>query len=225
MNLVPEVYQPAILSPSLEKTFREYITLEVDTQHSDPSHDVAHVERVVYWARKMAISSAAKLEVVIPAAYLHDCVYISKTDPRRSQASRLSADRAVELLGQWKYPAEFFNSIHHAISAHSFSAKIPAESLEAKIVQDADRLDALGAVGIMRAYTMGGIKSRPLFSMTDTFCKNRPPNDQHNTLDHFYTKLLGLADTLHTPMAREEGRRRLKIMDHFLEALQYELNG
>ncbi len=127
---------------------------QVCTENPDPSHDILHVERVVSVAKKLAREEGAKLEVVIPAAYLHDCVYISKTDARRSQASRISADHAMELLKGWNYPAEFLPAVHHAIAAHSFSAKIPPETIEAKVVQDADRLDAMGAVGLCEAFAL-----------------------------------------------------------------------
>jgi len=207
---------------SYESKMREYVQA-LDKEHSDPSHDILHIERVVNLSRKMCVALKASEEVVVPAAYLHDCVYISKVDPRRTQASRISADRAVELLKQWEYPEEYFPAIHHAIVAHSFSAKIPAQSLEAKIVQDADRLDAVGAIGIVRCFTLGALMNRPLYSKVDPFCEDRAPNDQVNTLDHFYVKLLGLVDTLHTDWAKQEGLKRLQVLKVFIQDLKREI--
>lgn len=197
---------------------------QVCLENPDPSHDMLHVERVVGLARKLAAREGAILDVVVPAAYLHDCVYISKTDERRSKASRISADRAVELLQQWGYPAEFHSAIHHAIAAHSFSARIPAETLEAKVVQDADRLDAIGAVGIFRCFAFSGVARRPFYELEDSFCERREPNDQTNTLDHFYTKLLHLHARLNTASAKAEGDRRLVTMNRFLDDLRSEIN-
>lgn len=124
---------------------------EACDENPDPSHDIHHVQRVVKLAKALAQKEGANLEIVVPAAYLHGCVYISKSDNRRKRSSMISADRALE-LAEWNYPAEFFPGIHHAILAHSFSANVPAQTLEAKVVQDADRLDAIGAIGIFRCF-------------------------------------------------------------------------
>ncbi len=207
-----------------EVLMREYIEKVVDLEHKDPSHDVLHVDRVVNVAKIIGREMNANLNVIVPAAYLHDCVYISKTDTRRKEASRISADKAIELLSNWNYPSEFFPEVHHAILAHSYSAGIPASTLEAKIVQDADRLEALGAIGIIRCFTLGGMMGRPLYSKEDPFCITRKANDQQNTLDHFYVKLLGLVDRLHTPWAKKEGLVRTKRLQDFLYSLQVEMS-
>jgi uncharacterized protein len=208
---------------SFEKLFHDYMK-QVCAENPDPSHDILHVERVVNVAKKLAREEGAKLEVVIPAAYLHDCVYISKTDSRRTQASRISADHAMELLKGWNYPAEFLPLIHHAIAAHSFSAKIPTETIEAKVVQDADRLDAMGAVGIFRVFAFSGLSRRALYWPEDPFCETRTPDDSTNTLDHFYVKLLRLHKALNTASAKAEGQRRLQVMEGFLDSLKVELS-
>jgi uncharacterized protein len=205
-----------------ERTFEEYMSNEC-LKNPDPSHDILHVKRVVNIAKKLAIQEKANLQIVIPAAYLHDCVYISKTDERRRQASRISADKAVELLAKWTYPKDLLPGIHHAISAHSFSAKIKAESMEAKVVQDADRLDAMGATGIFRCFAFSGLANRPLCRIDDPFCKERSPDDSDNTLDHFFSKLLHLQGKLNTPSARIEGALRLQTMNIFLDSLRREL--
>lgn len=207
-----------------EHLFEDHMTKICDA-NPDPSHDILHVKRVVDLAKALAKSEGAKLEVVVPAAYLHDCVYISKTDSRRTQASRLSAERAVELLREWQYPTDetTLREIHHAVAAHSFSARIAPETLEAKIVQDADRLDAMGAVGIFRCFAFSGLARRGLCEPIDPFCKSRTPNDQTNTLDHFFTKLLRLQDGLNTASAKREGQHRLTAMQSYLAALEREL--
>jgi uncharacterized protein len=207
---------------NFETQFETYMR-ELCTAHPDPSHDILHVQRVVALAKKLGNVEKAEMKIVVPAAYLHDCVYISKTDERRTKASRISADRAIELLKEWNYPEEFSPAIHHAISAHSFSAKIPAETLEAKIVQDADRLDAMGAVGIFRCFAFSGLARRPFYNVEDPFCLKREPNDQTNTLDHFYAKLLLLYNRLNTPSAKAEGDARLATMRRFLDDLKTEL--
>ncbi len=112
---------------------------------------------------------------------------------------------------------------NHAISAHSFSAKIQAQTLEAKVVQDADRLDAMGAVGIFRCFAYSGISKRPLYAERDPFCESRNPNDSENTLDHFFTKLLHLQAKLKTQSAIEFGKVKTLAMEQFLVSLSKEL--
>jgi uncharacterized protein len=194
-------------------------------ENPDPSHDILHVKRVVNLAKKIALAENADLNVVVPAAYLHDCVYISKTDSRRKEASRISADKAVQLLQEWNYPEKYLNEIHHAVLAHSFSAGFSAETIEARVVQDADRLDAIGAIGIARCFAFSGLSNRALHNAEDPFCDDRNPNDKENTLDHFFIKLLGLSSKLHTSFARTEGEKRLHTMNLFLDSLKTEITG
>lgn len=208
---------------NFETLFYNYMK-QICDENPDPSHDIYHVERVVSLAKKLAQEENAKLEVIVPAAYLHDCVYISKADARRTQASRISADRAMELLTEWQYPAEYLPAIHHAIAAHSFSAKIPTETLEAKVVQDADRLDGMGAVGIFRCFAFSGLARRQLYWPEDPFCEERAPDDSTNTLDHFYAKLLRLHEALNTKAAKSEGQKRLQTMQTYLQSLKAELS-
>lgn len=207
---------------NFETLFENYMQ-KVCERNPDPSHDILHVKRVVGLAKKLAVLEKADLNVVIPAAYLHDCVYISKMDSRRSKASQISADKASELLGEWNYPEEYISAIHHAISAHSFSANIPTKTIEAKVVQDADRLDAMGAVGIFRCFAFSGLALRPLYFAEDPFCEKRKPNDETNTLDHFFTKLLHLQEKLNTASAKVEGEKRLSTMNNYLADLKIEL--
>jgi uncharacterized protein len=188
----------------------------------DPAHDLLHFQRVVSTAKKICQLEKGLLEVVVPAAWLHDMVIVPKSDPRRSQASRLSAKSAVEYLTSIGYPAEFYEAIAHAIEAHSFSANIPARSLEAKIVQDADRLDGLGAIGVARCFATAGVLKRPFYSSEDPFCTQRSPNDQAYTLDHFYQKLFKVAETLHTDSGKAEGAKRVQSMRIFLNDLARE---
>ncbi|MCK5885723.1 MAG: hypothetical protein KAG70_04425, partial [Alcanivorax sp.] len=94
----------------------------------DAAHDIDHIQRVVAAAIKLGKAEGANLDVLIPAAYLHDCVSVDKRDSRRSQASTLSADAAIEWLQQHDYPSELLPEIHHAIASHSWSAKIETKT-------------------------------------------------------------------------------------------------
>ncbi len=203
-----------------EATFRDHLAA---LGGADAAHDVEHIRRVVANARALAAAEGADWSVVCPAAWLHDCVHVPKDSPRRSEASRLAADEAVRLLRGWGYPSQHLDAIAHAIAAHSFSAGIPPTTVEAKVVQDADRLDAIGAVGVSRCLMLGGAMGLPLYDRDDPFCRRRPPDDSRFVIDHFYRKLLRLADTMQTEAGRAEARRRTDFLLAFLRQLEAEL--
>lgn len=193
------------------------------SSRADAGHDLAHVRRVVANARWLATSENARLEVVVPAAWLHDCVAVPKDSPRRNVASALSARAAGDFLRDSAYPAEAIPAIEHAIEAHSFSARVAPETREALVVQDADRLDALGAVGIARALMLGGAMERTLYDPHEPFPDLRAPDDAAYVLDHFYVKLLGLADAINTVSGRAEAQRRTAYMREYLRQLGREI--
>lgn len=190
---------------------------------ADPAHDLQHVRRVVTNARRIALAEGADLEVVLPAAWLHDCVNLPKNHPERHLASRQAAHMAIDYLEAFALPEARLNAIGHAIEAHSFSAGIEARTLEARVVQDADRLDALGAVGISRCLLTGGAIQRSLYATDDAFCAVREPDDTTYCIDHFYRKLFGVAQTLHTASARAEATHRVTFMRAYLTQLGAEI--
>ncbi|MEM8598779.1 MAG: HD domain-containing protein [Bacteroidota bacterium] len=189
----------------------------------DGGHGLGHLRRVVATATHLAAAEGARLDVVLPAAWLHDCVAVAKDDPRRRHASQLAADAATTFLRDAGYPTEPLPAIAHAIAAHSFSAGIAPGSLEAKVVQDADRIDALGAIGIARAWLVGGALGLPLAHEDDPFADHRPLDDRAYTLDHYFVKLLRLADTMQTEAGRAEATRRTALMQAYLDQLRAEM--
>ncbi|MEI6338009.1 MAG: HD domain-containing protein [Verrucomicrobiota bacterium] len=191
----------------------------------DPAHDLDHIRRVVANACAIGSAEGANLDILLPSAWLHDCVFVAKDSPHRRIASRLAADHAVSLLEKARYPQIHLQPIHHAITAHSFSAGIPPESLEAKVLQDADRLDALGAVGLSRCLMLGGHMGQPLTSPDDPFCRSRPPDDSRFVVDHFFAKLLKLGATMQTGTGREIAVRRTAFLQSYLDELSAELVG
>lgn len=203
-----------------ESRFAEYIASRLPP---DPAHDLQHVRRVVECARRFATAEGAELAIVIPAAWLHDCVSLPKNHPERHLGSRLAAQEASRFLHSIDYPEALRPAIAHAIEAHSFSAAIPARTLEAQVVQDADRIDGLGAIGISRCLLVGGVLQRPLYSADDPFCDEREPDDQAFCVDHFYRMLFRVAETLHTPAARNEAAERVAFMRAYLTQLEREM--
>ncbi|MEM8560305.1 MAG: HD domain-containing protein [Bacteroidota bacterium] len=189
----------------------------------DGGHGLGHIRRVVRMAQVLGQAEGARLDIVLPAAWLHDCALIAKDDPRRKQASRLAAEAATAFLQAEGYPHEALPGIAHAIEAHSFSAGIAPETVEAKVVQDADRLDALGAIGIARAWLVGGALGLTLAHEDDPFADDRPLDDRTYALDHYFVKLLRLADTMQTEAGRTEAERRTALMRTHLDQLRDEM--
>ncbi|MDQ6833788.1 MAG: HD domain-containing protein [Chloroflexota bacterium] len=189
----------------------------------DAAHDGMHIQRVVANARMLAKVEKADRAVVLPAAWLHDCVIVPKDSAERTKASRLAATAAGAFLHNTGYPAMHIPAIQHAIEAHSFSARIAPRTLEAQIVQDADRLDALGAVGIARTLMLGGAMGKPLYDADEPFPITRTADDGENVLDHFFVKLLTLSDTMQTPAGRAEAERRTALMRDYLTHLGNEI--
>lgn len=190
---------------------------------ADAAHDMAHLTRVVTAAERLSREEGAQLDVVMPAAWLHDCVHVAVTSPDRPRASVMAGDAAVAHLAAIGYPEALHEPIHHAIAAHSFSAKIAPRTVEAKVVQDADRLDAIGAIGVARCLMLGGQLGRVLYDAGDPFAERREPSDAVSSIDHFYTKLLTLAGTMQTASGRREAARRTAFMHAYLEQLRSEL--
>ncbi len=205
---------------ALEIACMEFLSGRMET---DPAHDLSHVRRVVNNTRYLTDIESANTMISIPSAWLHDCVTVPKDSPQRSAASKLAADDAVLFLRSLDYPAQWLDEVHHAIEAHSFSANVAPRTLEAKIVQDADRLEALGAIGIARCVLTGGSMGTPLYDPDDPFCDHRPPDDKRFTVDHFYTKLFRLPATMQTDAGRAEAQRRVEYMREFLARLAEEI--
>ena len=190
---------------------------------ADPAHDISHVRRVVQNTTMLTEVENGNPAISIPAAWLHDCVSVAKDSPLRKQASTMAAREAVRFLESVNYPSDFLEDIFHAIEAHSFSANIPTRTLEARIVQDADRLEAVGAIGIARCFLTGGSMGTPLYEPTDPFAENRELDDRRFTLDHFYCKLLGLVDTMKTEAGKAEAVKRTDYIKAFLKQLGSEI--
>ena len=204
----------------LEVLCLEYLK---EVMAGDPAHDITHVQRVVQNTLMLTKAENGNTAISVPAAWLHDCVSVAKDSPLRKQASKLAADEAVRFLESVNYPPALLAQIYHAIEAHSFSANIPTESLEARIVQDADRLEAVGAIGIARCFLTGGSMGTPLYEPSDPFAENRDLDDRRYTLDHFYCKLLGLADTMKTQAGKAEAIKRTGYMKEFLLQIGLEI--
>ena len=193
---------------------------------SDGSHDLAHILRVWANASRIAASEArCDGELLVAAVILHDCVAAEKNSPQRATVSRLAAARARQIAAELGWPSPRLEALAHAIEAHSFSAGIEPRSLEARILQDADRLDAIGAIGIARCFYVAGRLGLALYDEQDPSAKGRNLNDRRYALDHFAVKLLKIAPALRTEAGRAMGRERDTLLRRFLADLRGEVTG
>ncbi|MCB2134559.1 MAG: HD domain-containing protein [Rhodobacteraceae bacterium] len=209
---------------ALRAALREALLATLSGGGADPSHGIDHADRV--WTHARTIADGEGMEagpVLLAAAYLHDLVTLPKDHPRRSEAATLSATAAgpvMEALGMSRVEIA---AARHAIEAHSFSGGIEPQTPEARVLRDADRLEALGAVGIARCFAVSGALGRRLFDPDDPFACNRPLDDGANTLDHFAVKLLKLPDTFLTETGRRLADARAAVMRRYLQELAGEL--
>ena len=191
----------------------------------DPAHDIAHLDRVWANAHRIARSeTGVNLKVLLAGAYFHDLVNLPKDAPNRAQASTLSAEKAAPFLQDLGFSVEDLAAAQHVIAAHSYSAGIEPESFEAEILRDADRLDALGAVGIARTFIVAGAMGRPLLDPNDPFAADRPLDDQLWSIDHWHLKLLQLPREMVTEKGRKIAAKRARLMLAYLKQLAKEMD-
>jgi len=191
----------------------------------DAAHDVAHTDRV--WANAQVIAAGeipCDMTVLLAACYFHDLVTLPKNSPDRAQASAMSADAAKPILLELGLTDNQTANACHAITAHSFSANILPTTAEAKILQDADRIEALGAIGIARCFATTGVMGGGLFHGLDPFGQDRDLDDKAYAVDHFRLKLLRLPDMMQTASGRALAATRANVLRGFLDQLAVELD-
>ena len=191
----------------------------------DGAHDVSHLARVWRNARAIQREEGGDLEIVAAAVLLHDCVTVPKDSPLRSQASRLAAAEAATQLKALGWSAERTEWVASAVLSHSFSAGIEPASLEARILQDADRLDAIGFTGIARCFYSAGRMGSSLYDATDPRGGGRALDDAAFALDHFPAKLLTLAIGFKTVAGRRLAEKRQELVQRFYDGMLEEVGG
>ncbi len=190
---------------------------------NDSAHDFDHVMRVYKNAQKICKKEKANKKLVLCSALLHDIVSYPKSDKRSKLSSIESAQKSKLILKKYNFSKEEIIIISDAIRDHSFSQNKTPKSIVGKILQDADRLDAIGAIGIARVFATGGSLKRQFYNIDDPFCKTRKPNDKIWTVDHFYQKLLKLESLMNTKSGKMEAQERTKVLKEFLNQLKKEL--
>ena len=207
-----------VLSKVYEEMQQRYVGFD------DPAHGWEHIERVYRLALFVAEQENADAFIVGMAALMHDIGHLS-TDKSLHHAD-LSILMAGELLSAYDVSADTREAILHAIEAHSFSLGIEACTLEAKVVRDADRLDSLGAIGILRWAITGAVRrtsDTQTYHPDDPFAEWRTLDDRRYMLDHFFTKLLKLDSTMATQTGRVLAQERTAFMRAYLDEFRSEL--
>jgi uncharacterized protein len=190
---------------------------------NDPAHDFDHIMRVYTNAKKIVKEEKADEKLVLSAALLHDIVSYPKSSKRSKFSSIDSAKKSKIILKKYGFSEKEITIVSDAIKDHSFSQNKVPETLEGKILQDADRLDALGAIGIARVFATSGSLNRSFYNIDDPFCTKRNPDDDLWAVDHFFNKLLKLESLMNTRSGKIEAKKRTNVLQEFLKQLKDEI--
>ena len=194
--------------------------------NSDPVHDFSHVLRVLAMAERLAEQEGADWQVVRAAALLHD---ISRPDdPDTGAGARAETDHALIAAREARRilagedPA-FVEAVAHAIAAHRFRNDVEPQTLEAKVLFDADKLDAIGAVGVARAFAYGGLLGQSLWGEVSEDYIPGATDEAHTPHHEFHFKLKQIKDRLYTESGRRIAAGRHRFMESFYEQMAAEV--
>ena len=213
------IFDALPLDPRLVTRLEQRIAQEL----RDGAHGLGHVHRVTRLALDLAHREGAQEIICGTAALLHDLVYLPKNHPDSARTAELSALEAEAWCLVYPELAPHAAAVADAVATHSFSSGQKARSLEGAVLQDADRLDALGAIGIARVFATGGSMGAQMWEESDPWGLSRDLDDKRFSLDHFERKLLKLAMGMNTTSGQREAGRRHQVMTTFLNELRQEL--
>jgi uncharacterized protein len=204
----------------------DFLFTGFDANEAGGAHDLSHIVRV--WRNAIHIARTepqCDSEILLAAAILHDCVAVEKNAPQRPFASRLSAARAREIIAPLQWTPARVDALAHVIETHSFAAGLIPATPEAKIFRDADRLDAIGAIGVARCFHVGGRMDTALYHLDDPGAEARPLDDGAYALDHFELKLFKEARAFLTPEGKRLAAVRTQRMTDFVTMFRAEIEG
>ena len=191
----------------------------------DPAHDFDHVLRVTDMAVRIAHAEGADVEVVRAAALLHD---VGRGDESGRDHAEIAAGRARLILAH--HPAEKVEAVAQAILQHRFRAGPPPDSLEARCLFDADKLDAIGAIGVARVFGYTGVVARRLWDEVapdypDRFARGEAQPEEHTAHHEYVVKLVHLRDRMTTQAGRAIAAERHAVIATFFARLAREARG
>jgi len=218
VKTLPELERHIAADPALTVLLAEALARD----DGDLTHDTAHSLRVALWTLRLGAAAVDTREAVA-AALLHDAVNPPKDSPERCVASERSAELARARLPELGFSAEAIDRIADAVRDHSFSRGAVPQTPLGCALQDADRLEALGAIGLLRCVSTGVRMGGAWFDGDDPWAQHRPLDDASFSLDHFTTKLLKLPATMRTDAGRVEAQQRAAFLWAFMVQLGHEL--
>ncbi len=209
----------------IEKT-RNFVKAKL--KDAEKGHDWFHIERVYKLALKLAKTEGGDMFVIQMAALLHD-ISDAKFNGGDETAGKM---QTIKFLKSLNLSNEKLQQIAGIVDKVSFKGGLNDEqdkSIELQIVQDADRLDAIGAIGIARTFHYGGYKNREIYNPARSPQKYQSVEEYHKsdspTINHFYEKLLLLKDRMNTVAGRQLAQKRHAFMEQFLEEFYAEWEG
>jgi uncharacterized protein len=197
--------------------------------NADSVHDFDHILRVLALAEHIGEQEGANMDVVRAATLLHD-LGRAESQALDLDHAAVAADRAGRLLLEWGAPQHWIDAVQHAIAAHRFRTLPDPQTLEARVVFDADKLDAIGAIGIARAFAYGGAHHQRLWAPVDSvniaeWELNGDDPDTHTPVHEFVVKLSRIKDRLMTDTGRAIAAERHAYMHAFYQRLDAEVRG
>ncbi|HID64055.1 MAG TPA: HD domain-containing protein [Anaerolineae bacterium] len=188
----------------------------------DAAHDFDHVLRVLALAERIGQAEGADMEIVRAAVLLHD---VARAEEERTGLchAQAGAERARQILAG--HPANKVEAVAQAIASHRFRDELSPQTLEAKVLYDADKLDAIGAIGIARAYALAGKRGRRLWAKSPTTSASESGSSDQTPVHEFVFKLSRLKDSLFTNAARQIAEDRHRYMVDFFARLEAEVRG
>jgi uncharacterized protein len=196
--------------------------------NADGGHFFDHTERVYNMAVKIAESEKdVNIEVIKLAALLHDIARCKETKNEELCHAEEGVKMAKEILKDEGYDEKIISHVCECISTHRFSKRLEAKSKEGVILQDADRLDALGAITIARIFSKWAVHKRPLYDPNIPPAKEYPSKDGGKTsLNHFYEKILHIKpETFKTEFARQIAKSRYQYTKEYVDRFEKEWRG
>ncbi|MEA2097588.1 MAG: HD domain-containing protein [Patescibacteria group bacterium] len=191
---------------------------------NDPSHDINHTLRVLAISEKIAVAENADFDIIVPSAIFHDVINYPKNHRKRLHSAKKSAKFAKKILNKTaSFPKNKIEKVYNSINFCSFTKALKPDFLEAKILQDADGLEATGAISIMRTFSSARTLNKTFYNTSDPFCEKRKPEDNRYALDLFFTRLLVIQNRLHTKTAKMMAKKRVEFLKIFLKELEFEL--
>ena len=212
------------MNSQLRSTLIKNAVEEIVSRGNDPSHDSNHALQVLKNVEIIAEREGGDLDILVPSALFHDVVIYAKNDPRSPQAPAESAELTKSILSEMEdYPSEKIQAVMDVINGCSFNKTEEPDNIEAKILRDADKLEATGAVSVMRTFASCGQMNRRLYHPEDPFAENRDSDAKEQGLDLFYDRLLIAKDRMYTDTAKEIAEQGLRFYMRSLISLRRRL--